>query len=191
MLSWLRRRRDQAERIEAEAEALISDLGDGAYSEARRRAREASSDEMEREWSRVALAVARKTGRKVGLDTATRMVKDADFSVREGGTAGESEPFEETDPLDELVRIVAETPTRPPVSDSVCWGRRRTRDIDPERGQAECLRPVRSRPGGFPSSLACSRHRLPFDRSGRPGGLRSRSSLAPAGTPAAVTCSAL
>ena len=114
MLSWLRRRREQAERIEAEAEALISDLGDGAYSEARRRAREASSDEMEREWSRVALAVARKTGRKVGLDTATRMVKDADFSVREGGTAGESEPFEETDPLDELVRIVAETPTRPP-----------------------------------------------------------------------------
>ena len=31
MLSWLRRRRDQAERIEAEADALISDLGDGAY----------------------------------------------------------------------------------------------------------------------------------------------------------------
>ena len=30
MLSWLRRRRDQAERIEAEADALISDLGDGA-----------------------------------------------------------------------------------------------------------------------------------------------------------------
>ena len=69
---------------------------------------------MEREWSRVALAVARKTGRKVGLDTATRMAADADFSVREGGTAGESEPLEETDPLDELMRIVSETPTRPP-----------------------------------------------------------------------------
>ena len=89
MLSWLRRRREQAERIEAEADALISDLGDGAYSEARRRAREASSDEMEREWSRVALAVARKTGRQVGLDTATRMATDADFSVREDGTAGQ------------------------------------------------------------------------------------------------------
>ncbi len=61
---------------------------------------------MEREWGRVALAVARKTGRKVGLD--------ADFSVREGGTAGESEPFEETDPLDDAMRIVSETPTRPP-----------------------------------------------------------------------------
>jgi len=114
MLSWLRRRREQADRIEAEADALISDLGDGAYSEARRRAREASSDEMEREWNRVALAVARKTGRKVGLDTTTRMGMDADFSVREGETAGESEPFEENDPLDELVRIVSGTPTRPP-----------------------------------------------------------------------------
>ena len=49
MLTWLRRRREQAERIEAEADALISDLGNGAYAEARRRAREASSDEMERE----------------------------------------------------------------------------------------------------------------------------------------------
>lgn len=68
---------------------------------------------MEREWSRVALAVARKTGRKVGLDTATRMAMDADFSVRESGTAGESEPFEEIDPVDELTRIVSETPTWP------------------------------------------------------------------------------
>ena len=114
MLSWLRRRRDQAERIEAEADALISDLGDGAYSEARRRAREASSDEMEREWSRVALAIARKTGKHVGLDTATRMAMEADFSVREGGTAGESEPLDDIDPLDELMRIVSETPARPP-----------------------------------------------------------------------------
>jgi hypothetical protein len=114
MLSWLRRRREQAERIEDEADALISDLSDGAYSEARRRAREASSHEMEREWSRVALAVARKTGRPVGLDTATRMAMDANFSAREDGTAPEHEPYEETDPLDELMRIVSETPARPP-----------------------------------------------------------------------------
>ena len=86
MLSWLRRRRDQAERIEAEADALISDFGGGACSEARRRAREASSDEMEREWSRIALAVARKTGKPVGLDTSTRMAAEADFSASENGT---------------------------------------------------------------------------------------------------------
>ena len=92
MLSWLRRRREQAERIEAEADALISDLGDGAYAEARRREREASSDEMEQEWRRIALAVARKTGKSVGLDTATRMAIDADFSVLDDGTGARSEP---------------------------------------------------------------------------------------------------
>ena len=101
-------------RMGAEAAALISDLGDGAYSEARRRAREASSDEMEREWSRVALAVARKTGRQVGLDTATRMAAELDFSSTEDVTEPRSEPLEDIDPLDELKRIVSETPTRPP-----------------------------------------------------------------------------
>jgi hypothetical protein len=114
MLSWLRRRREQAERIEAEADALIGDLADGAYSEARRRAREASSDEMEREWSRVALAIARKTGKSVGLDTTTRMAMDADFVIRDEDSAPRNEPLQETDPLDELMRIVSETPARPP-----------------------------------------------------------------------------
>ena len=42
MLSWLRRRRARIERIEAEAEALIRNLGDWAYSEARRWEHEAS-----------------------------------------------------------------------------------------------------------------------------------------------------
>ena len=114
MLTWLRRRREQAERIEAEANALISDLGDGAYAEARRRARDASSDEMEREWSRIALAIARKTGRRVGLDTATRMAAESDFSGAEEATEARSDPLEDIDPLDELMRIVSETPARPP-----------------------------------------------------------------------------
>jgi len=64
--------------------------------------------------NRVAFAIARKTGRFVGLDTATRMAMDADFSVRDDGIAPKDEPFEETDPLDELMRIVSETPARPP-----------------------------------------------------------------------------
>ena len=114
MLSWLRRRREQTERIEAEADALISNLGDGAYSEARRRARESSSDEMEREWSRVGLAIARKTGKSVGLDMATRMAMDADFSIRDEESTPINEPLEDTDPLDDLMRIVSETPARPP-----------------------------------------------------------------------------
>jgi hypothetical protein len=44
MLSWLRRRRESAERIDAEADVLIGELGVEAYAEARRREYESSGD---------------------------------------------------------------------------------------------------------------------------------------------------
>ena len=77
MRSWLRRRCERLERVEAEADALILDLGATAYSQARRREHEASSNAMAREWNRVALAVARKTGQTVGLNASTRIAMDA------------------------------------------------------------------------------------------------------------------
>jgi len=114
MLSWLARRRARIERIEAEAEALIRNLGDWAYSEARRREHEASSDAIAKDWSRVALAVARKTGKRVGLDAGTRVSTDADFSPRENEAASiEPSQHAKTDPIEELARIVVENSTRP------------------------------------------------------------------------------
>jgi hypothetical protein len=53
--------------ISSEAEALVSDFGQEAYAEARRRAEEASSEFFARDWSEVALVVARKTGRRSSL----------------------------------------------------------------------------------------------------------------------------
>ena len=53
--------------VSSAAEALISDLGGEAYAVARRRAEEASSDLLARDWSEVALLVARKTGRRSSL----------------------------------------------------------------------------------------------------------------------------
>ncbi len=64
MLPWLPRRRARIESIAAEAEALVRDLGEDAYNEARRREHEASSDEIARDWGFVALAVARHSGRQ-------------------------------------------------------------------------------------------------------------------------------
>jgi hypothetical protein len=78
MLSWLRRAR--TERIDAEAEALVSDFGIAAYSEARRREEEASSDPIAQVWGLVAAAVAQKTGRSIGPDVSIRMAKDAVFA---------------------------------------------------------------------------------------------------------------
>jgi hypothetical protein len=67
MLSWLRHRRETAEKIESEAEGLINNLGAGAYSAARLREHEASSDVMAKHWARVARTVARKIGRSASL----------------------------------------------------------------------------------------------------------------------------
>jgi hypothetical protein len=113
MLSWLARRRARIARIEAEAEALIRGFGDRACSEARRREREASCDEVAKDWSCVALAVARKTGKRVGLDTATRMALEADFPLEPHQAESTQQPPEETDFLDELMRIVSEAPSAP------------------------------------------------------------------------------
>ena len=108
MLRWLRRRRERLERIEAEADALILNLGVEAYAEARRRQREASSDAMAREWNRVALAVARKTSKRAGLDTTTRMAMDADFSrLLEAVASSPGPALPELGPVDELLQVVS------------------------------------------------------------------------------------
>src|SRR5208337_3749722 len=72
---WPPRRRARIESIDAEADALIRDLGAAAYSEARRREYEASSDAIAKDWDRVALAVARKTGLPVGPGAPGRTAK--------------------------------------------------------------------------------------------------------------------
>jgi hypothetical protein len=59
--------------MDAEAEALIGYFGVEAYCEARQRERGASSEAIARDWGRVARAVTRKTKRRIGLNTGTRM----------------------------------------------------------------------------------------------------------------------
>jgi putative ABC transport system permease protein len=79
MMSWWLCRRVRIKRIDAEAEQLIRDLGDRAYLEARNKQHEASSNSIARSWERVALAVARMTGKRVGLNTTIESLADADF----------------------------------------------------------------------------------------------------------------
>jgi hypothetical protein len=111
MLPWLRRRRERLKRIEAEADALILDLGVEAYGEARRRERAARSDATAREWNRVALAVVRKTSERLGLDTATRIAMDADFSsLLEAFASPPSPPLPELGPVNELMRLASGNP---------------------------------------------------------------------------------
>jgi hypothetical protein len=50
--------------ISSEAETLISEFGRDAYSEACRRAEEASNDSLATDWSIVAATIARRSGRR-------------------------------------------------------------------------------------------------------------------------------
>jgi hypothetical protein len=98
MLSWLRRRRESAERIDAEADVLIGELGVEAYAEARRREYESSNDAIALRWNQVALAVAQKTGKRIGLDTSTRLAMNAVFAPgREHAVDRKSQPFSQVD----------------------------------------------------------------------------------------------
>lgn len=109
MLKLLRRRRERLQRIDAEADELIRVFGIDAYSEARRRAIQASSGATVDTWNKVALAVAHKTGKRVGLDTSTRMAADADFSPdRKSAEARPRARSSPPRPLDELKRILSE-----------------------------------------------------------------------------------
>jgi hypothetical protein len=74
VLRWLRRRQEARRLAQADAEALIRDHGAEAYSKARQREHGASSDAIVKHWRLVALAIAKKTGERVGVDTTTRML---------------------------------------------------------------------------------------------------------------------
>lgn len=80
---WLSRflhvRRERREAVQREAGSLITFLDDMAYPEARNRARacRAKGDRAgDRFWSKVAVTVARRTGRDIGVKAADRYERD-------------------------------------------------------------------------------------------------------------------
>ena len=86
MLSWLPRQRARIERIEVEAETMISDFGADAYFEARCKEHEASSDEIAKDWGQIALVVARKVSKRLEVDPSIRVAMNAVLvSDREAG----------------------------------------------------------------------------------------------------------
>ena len=82
MLAWLLWQLERMERIGAAARALMSEFGDDAYSEARRREREANQDQRARDWGRVALVVARRTSRLGSVGKSTEIVSEQPRTFR-------------------------------------------------------------------------------------------------------------
>ena len=114
MLRWLAAGHGLAQvAAEADAETLIAEDRLTAYSEARQRQQDAHNAETFAHWGRVARAVGRMTGKRVGLDAATRMAMDADFNERGEPSTQERAPMLKMDQIDELIRILGEQGIEP------------------------------------------------------------------------------
>src|SRR5271165_2698964 len=87
MVAWLNPRREPAGWMRAEPDAPIHDVGVDAFSEARRREREAKSRAEGKNWARIALAVVQRTAKGLGLGAATRMATEAGVVTNGAGAA--------------------------------------------------------------------------------------------------------
>jgi hypothetical protein len=94
---------DGAQTPEADADALIAAFRVRAFSEARRRQRQARARESAAHWSCVAKIIARRTGPQSPAEPSTRGAVDADRESAPG-------PFAEVRPLEELERILDSRP---------------------------------------------------------------------------------
>ena len=89
MLAWLLWQLEKIERIRSAACALMSEFGDAAYAEARRRESAADRGEAAEDWRRVALVVARRTSVRVVLDPASPPPPELSLVDEQSRTLGE------------------------------------------------------------------------------------------------------
>jgi hypothetical protein len=104
---------ESAETPESDADRLIASFRVRAYSEARRRQRQAGAPDGAAHWGQVASLIARRAREPRGDEQPMRTELDGDVAC--GGVAlGAPRPvrFFEVDPLDELERMLAARPQR-------------------------------------------------------------------------------
>lgn len=97
---------------ESDADRLVASFRRSAYSEARRRQRQAGvSDEAAAHWAQVASLIARRAGEVESEESSTRTELHAQVA-RHGEGARPPVRFFEVDPLDEFERLLAVRPQR-------------------------------------------------------------------------------
>jgi hypothetical protein len=102
---------ERAETPLADANQLIASFRVRAYSEARRRQREAGASEAAAHWIQVSNLIARRAGERGGDKSSALTELDGDVAYG-GATARAAVQLFEVDPLDELERILATRPQR-------------------------------------------------------------------------------
>jgi hypothetical protein len=102
---------ESAETPLADADQLIATFRVRAYSEARRRQREAGPSEAAAHWSQVSNLIARRSGEWRGDESPARTELDdgVAYGAETSGARGPVRSFE-VDPVDELERVLAVRP---------------------------------------------------------------------------------
>jgi hypothetical protein len=96
-----------------DANQLIASFRVRAYSEARRRQREAGASEAAAHWRQVASLIARRAGEARGDESSAPTELDGDIACRGGALGARAAArFFEVDPVDELESILAARPQR-------------------------------------------------------------------------------
>jgi hypothetical protein len=104
---------ETAETPEADADRLIAAFRLRAYSEARRRQRQAQASDAVAHWSEVARLIARRSGEASDTRSQPQTEGDVDLAgAREDLPRPWPIRFFEVDPLDELERVLAVKPQR-------------------------------------------------------------------------------
>jgi hypothetical protein len=102
---------ESAETPEADADRLIASFRLRAYSEARRRQRQAQASDAGDHWGDVARLIARRTGERRDAEPSSRMEGGVDLATgRDDLPTPRPILFFEVDPLDELERVLAVKP---------------------------------------------------------------------------------
>jgi hypothetical protein len=104
---------ESAETPETEANRLITSFRLRAYSEARRRQRQAGASDAAAHWGDVARLIAQRASERRDANPSLRTGSDVDLaSGRESLRAPSPFRFFEADPVDELERLLAVKPQR-------------------------------------------------------------------------------
>ena len=91
LFSWLRRRGKQAERVEAEAAAILGLETRRRLSEAGQRQQNHQDVDVFAQWDRVVRKVALLTGERIGPEPATGTADERDLSARGAGSGRKAE----------------------------------------------------------------------------------------------------
>lgn len=166
---WLQARHDRHERALCDARDLLTFMGDGAYGEARTRARKhrvTGDGAGDRHWGRVAVQIARKTGYVIGATAADRYAETAEADRRmPNRRAIIAELVEISEAIRDMAQVASAATALHNAEAAIHRLAAKAKSREAEAAPASCARRLRSWRPPRPRTLPpCTRASIPHAR---------------------------